>query len=213
MPCSAYINPWIVGTLLSTTVLFGQETAAQRSDATDREAQIAVVGPEARRDAQIVEEFERRLRQYDGVRRRLDQTLPLAAMSDKPDAIRTVVKAHGHALRTARYQARQGDLFGPDLADMFRRLIRESLDGVSARDFLATITEDDALPMDPPGINAPYPEGAALTTMPPDLLKLFPVLPAGLEYRFMGRYLILWDRHANLVVDFIRNALPPLDQI
>jgi hypothetical protein len=43
-------------------------------------------------------------------------------------------------------------------------------------------------------------------------LKLFPVLPAGLEYRFIGRYLILWDPHANLIVDFIRYALPPLHQ-
>ena len=209
MPRSAYINSWIVGMLLSTAVLFAQETAAQGSAAADQEAQVVVPRPEARRDAEIVEDFERRLQQYDGVRRRLDQSLPTVAMSDKPDAIRTVVKAHSHALRTARYGARQGDLLGPDLADLFRRLIREFLDGVTARDFLATITEDDALLMDPPGINASYPEGAALTTMPPDLLKLFPALPAELEYRFMGRYLILWDRHANLIVDFIRNALPP----
>jgi hypothetical protein len=52
----------------------------------------------------------------------------------------------------------------------------------------------------------------ALTMMPPELLRLLPRLPAGLEYRFMDRDLILWDPHANLIVDFIPNALELSDE-
>jgi hypothetical protein len=212
MTCSAYVTPWIAGVLLSTSVLSGQETPAQGWDGPDEAPQDVVLRLEALRHAEIVGEFQRRLQQYDGVRRQLDATLPIAAVSDNADAIRTVVRAHNRALRSARYQAKQADLFFKDVADIFRRLIRESLHGVNAREFLATITEEDALPMDRPGVNASYPDGGALTTMPPDLLKLLPVLPARLEYRFMDRDLILWDPHANLIVDFIPNALARSDE-
>jgi hypothetical protein len=167
---------------------------------------------EGRGDADIVSEFQRRLQQFDAVRRRLDATLPMAAVSDDTATTRAVVRAHNRALRSARYEARQGDLFTKDVTTIIRRLIRQSLHGMSAADFLATITEDDAIPMDRPVVNGSYPDGTALTTMPPDLLKLLPVLPAGLEYRFVDRDLILWDPHANLIVDVIPNALAPWDE-
>ena len=211
MTYSAYVSPWIAGVLLSTSVLFGQEAPARGWDRPGEGTQDAVLRLEVPHDADIKKEFQRRLQQYDEVRRRLDATLPIAAMSDNADAIRAVVRAHNRALRSTRYQAKQGDLFFKDVADIFRRLILESLHGVSAREFLATITEADALPMDRPWVNAAYPDGGALTLMPPDLLKVLPVLPAGLEYRFIDRDLILWDPHANLIVDFIPNALAPSD--
>jgi len=34
------------------------------------------------------------------------------------------------------------------------------------------------------------------------------VLPEDLEYRFVGKHLILYDAKAGLVVDFIPNAIP-----
>jgi hypothetical protein len=34
-----------------------------------------------------------------------------------------------------------------------------------------------------------------------------PTLPQGLEFRFVGRNLILLDTEANLIVDFIPNAV------
>jgi hypothetical protein len=40
------------------------------------------------------------------------------------------------------------------------------------------------------------------------LLDALPRLPEGLEYRFMGNDLILRDTKANLIVDFINNAVP-----
>jgi hypothetical protein len=46
-----------------------------------------------------------------------------------------------------------------------------------------------------------------LSTMPPSLLLNLPKLPEGLEYRFVGRNLILYDSKANLIVDILRNAI------
>jgi hypothetical protein len=212
MTCSAYINPWVAGALLSTSVLIGQELPAHDWNLADDASQSVVLRLESGNDAAIVSEFRRRLQQYDRVRRRLDTTLPIAVVSDNATTIRSVIEAHKRALRSARCEAKQGDLFFKDVAEIFRRLIRESLHGVNAREFLGTITEADALPMGRPVVNASYPDGGALTTMPPELLQLLPGLPQGLEYRFMNRDLILWDPHANLIVDFIPNALNLSDE-
>jgi hypothetical protein len=46
--------------------------------------------------------------------------------------------------------------------------------------------------------------------MPPRLLAKLPVLPSGLQYRFVDRDLVLWDSQADLVVDIIPDAIPPL---
>jgi hypothetical protein len=59
-------------------------------------------------------------------------------------------------------------------------------------------------------VNTLYPEKAALATVPPLILVNLPRLPDGLEYRFMGRDLILRDRDANVVVDFVPGAVPVL---
>jgi hypothetical protein len=57
-------------------------------------------------------------------------------------------------------------------------------------------------------VNARYPDDVPLSTMPPEVLKNLPPLPAELEYRFVGETLILLDPDAHLVVDFVPRALP-----
>jgi hypothetical protein len=56
-------------------------------------------------------------------------------------------------------------------------------------------------------VNAKYPPNAPLSTMPPTVLLNLPKLPQGLEYRFVGKHLILFDSKANLIVDILRNAI------
>jgi hypothetical protein len=42
--------------------------------------------------------------------------------------------------------------------------------------------------------------------VPPQLLQVLPPLPPELQYRIIGRSLVLWDHHANLVVDYLPGA-------
>jgi hypothetical protein len=56
-------------------------------------------------------------------------------------------------------------------------------------------------------VNAPYSEGAPLSTVPPNVLAALPQLPEALEYRVVGKHLILRDVKANIIVDFIPNAV------
>lgn len=78
---------------------------------SDQDNQSAFPRLESSDDADVVSEFQRRLQNYDGVRRRLDATLPAAAVSDDLATIRRVVDAHHGALLSARFEARQGDIF------------------------------------------------------------------------------------------------------
>jgi hypothetical protein len=57
-------------------------------------------------------------------------------------------------------------------------------------------------------VNAAYPKDQPVQSMPPSLLKELPQLPRELEYRVVGRTLILRDTEANLIVDYVKEALP-----
>jgi hypothetical protein len=47
-----------------------------------------------------------------------------------------------------------------------------------------------------------------MQSVPPTLLLNLPVLPKGLEYRITGHTLSLRDTDANMVVDYLPDALP-----
>jgi len=57
-------------------------------------------------------------------------------------------------------------------------------------------------------VNDRYPDNIPLSTMPPQVLEPLPKLDEEMEYRFLGKHLVLLDTHAHLVVDFTGNVLP-----
>jgi hypothetical protein len=67
--------------------------------------------------------------------------------------------------------------------------------------------KDDAPAAVPLKVNAKYPEGAPLPTVPADLLANLPTLPTEVEYRIIGKHLILRDTEADIIVDYIPNAI------
>ena len=89
-----------------------------------------------------------------------------------------------------------------------REIIRQDARERSVRDIYAAMQE---VPRRPPlKVNVAYPERAPLATVPPLILSRLPSLPEGIEFRFMGRELILRDTNANLIVDFIHEAVPTI---
>ena len=44
-------------------------------------------------------------------------------------------------------------------------------------------------------------------TVPPNILAALPRLPEDLEFRFVNRHMILLDVHANIIVDYVVNAI------
>jgi hypothetical protein len=56
-------------------------------------------------------------------------------------------------------------------------------------------------------VNATYPPDAPLPTTPPQVLMNLPKLPPELEYRIVNKNLIIRDVNANIIVDFVPNAI------
>jgi hypothetical protein len=152
------------------------------------------------------QEFQRRLEAYLDLRRMLLQQLKpiLPTTSAMELAARQTQLAQ--ALRTARMQAKPGDLLSADAAALIRASIVEDFRARTAADERAAFSE--VPPAARPAINGAYPAEAALPTVPPLLLMSLPRLPEQLQYRFYGRHLVLLDSDARIIVDYLPNALP-----
>jgi hypothetical protein len=180
--------------LLAASVLFTTtaQAAAQRP-----------VNPGAKK----LKEFGDRIGKYVDLQNKLDGRLPSQAPSNDPGKAEAHRKALADAIRKARADARIGDVFG-DTAGQFRLIIEQDARDRSVRDAFAAMLE---VPKSvTPRVNAEYPEQAPLATVPPLILARLQPLPDGLEYRFMGRDLILRDTKANLIVDVVHDAVPTI---
>jgi len=170
---------------------------AQESTAADREGALKA--------------FAQRVGAYLEFKKKLHTDLPKPKPGDrgatgKAEATEDTLAAR---IQIARKDAKPGDLFG-DAAPYFKQIIEHDTKTRGIRDAYASMEEVPV--QSPPAVNAIYPEKAALATVPPLILVNLPRLPDGLEYRFMGRDLILRDRDANLIVDFVAGAVPVLKQ-
>jgi hypothetical protein len=143
---------------------------------------------------------------YVAERNRLEQQLPKLTGNEEPDQIKDRQEKLRQAIRTARVDAQEGDVFTNEAAPAIKSLVRAEFRGPDGRLTRLTVMEEN------PGsfkcdVNALYPEDRPLSTIPLDLLSRLPKLPDDLEYRFVGRHLILRDGKANLIVDCMRNVI------
>jgi hypothetical protein len=74
-----------------------------------------------------------------------------------------------------------------------------SLDDIS--DVMADIDEHAPPGMPFPRVNEPLPEDAPFGLIPPQALKDLPRLPPELRWVVLSNALLIWDHHADLVVD------------
>ena len=110
-------------------------------------------------------------------------------------------------IRAARPHAKQGDLFTPPVEQEFKRLIRLSMQGKEAKSIRTSLKRGEQARLRVV-VNRSDPSSVPLETTPPSLLQNLPELPPELEYRVVGHTLVLRDSTANLIVDYIPNAVP-----
>ena len=143
--------------------------------------------------------FISRIEAYARVHQRLEA--PLQQLETARDPLSRLLNKRylASAIRAARRHARQGDIFTPDATDMFRRQLAEVL---PARDMAAIIVSlgDESGQPDAPIVNEPFDEETS-HAVPPFLLQALPPLPGGIEYRVVGTDLVLWDVHADIMID------------
>jgi hypothetical protein len=64
--------------------------------------------------------------------------------------------------------------------------------------------------MPAPCANEPLPENAPFVLIAPQLLRALPPLPRELRYMALSKALIIWDHHADLVVEMVPGLFDPL---
>ena len=141
---------------------------------------------------------------YARLRARLEEPLP--SFDARPDSWSLMLTRRylASAIRTARSHARQGDIFMPPIAQLFRGLIGDAIYNVDIEGLVVDNPEGTNMLVDVE-VNEPVPVWA-LQDLPDALLQRLPALPDAIAYRMVGGSLILWDMHAEIVVDALPGA-------
>jgi hypothetical protein len=169
----------------------------------------------ARADTDNAKEFSNRVKTYLEIQKKVSSKVPpLATTEVDPAKIAIRTKALANGIQQGRANAKQGDLFFPQVAQEFREIIRKELQGKNGAATRKTVKtgnpaeEEGGVARIVLAVNTPYPDKAPRSSVPATILLSLPELPKGLEYRFLGPHLILLDSMSNLIVDYLPDVVP-----
>ena len=199
------------------------EEAAERAEETkefaEKLAKRIEKGNEQRRKdtEEAIKDFNDRVKDYMKLHKKAAETLPALTGEEDPATVAAHRVALAQAIRVRRASAHRGEIFDARVVPTIVERVRTELQGAEARPARKVIREgnpkfdeEGVVPVSV-AVNAAYPLRAPVSTVPASVLLVLPALPANiLEYRFVGRDLILIDTEANLIVDYILGAAPPL---
>ncbi|MDP9177581.1 MAG: hypothetical protein M3O61_07875 [Gemmatimonadota bacterium] len=158
--------------------------------------------------AAVFADFANRVDAYAALRNQLADSVGELDPTKSQAEIATRAAALGNAIMVRRAQAKQGDIFTPEVATLLATLIKEEYSRRSEPVQETREDQQEELPDFVPRVNQIYPTTYPLATFPPALLPLLPTLPKEVEYRIAQNYLILRDIEANLIIDLMPNAVP-----
>jgi len=173
-------------------------------------------------DALVLADFQKRVDAYMAIHKDAAKEAPPRKETNNPAEIKAAQDALGARIRAARTTAKQGDVLTPEIQNKFRRLMYPVVtspapQGTAGRevkkDIKEELKENTEERKEEGGkpvvlkVNATYPNDTPLPTTPPQVLMNLPKLPEQLEYRIIGKNVIIRDVEANIIVDFVPNAI------
>ena len=156
----------------------------------------------------VFDDFAKRVSAYMDVRKTVVDSVGELDPTKSQAEITTRATGLATGLTARRAQAKQGDIFTPEFAALVATLIKEEYKRRSISVQETRGDQQDELPDFKPAVNQLYPTTYPLATFPATLLPLLPSLPEQLEYRVVQHYLVLRDVEANMIIDFMPNAVP-----
>lgn len=188
--------------------LLGLSSTVSSADATIvNSAVIAVRADQTAFDEAAFRAFNDAIVEYVRLQRRLRGEVPGLVVTTESRNISNASDTLAAAIQRARRAAKKGDIFDKAATSAIAGRLRVALQGVDIATFVNGINDESTF-KGQPRVHMRFPEAAPMATMPASLLELLPQLPAELEYRFLGRHLILRDRDAALVLDYVADAIP-----
>lgn len=152
--------------------------------------------------------FRRAVEAYMKLHEAVERSLPSRGGSADAADIYAATAAMAHAMRAARSKAVEGELFAED-AMVFRRVLRQVWRDADCdvAGSLAFQSDDEEPPARRPLIHDEF-DWARGSFMPRCILSALPQIPLELQFRLVGRDLVIVDLHSNLIVDVLPEALP-----
>jgi hypothetical protein len=172
------------------------------------QAAWASQAPPVNQKSPTFDDFKQRVKDYLKLHKTVERSLPHLKTTKNGKTIIDRQHALAQKIAEARPNAKQGDIFTPEISEQFLGVIRAKFHGASARNMRKTIRQGEPLTKVELTVNGDYPEKLPLTTMPPTLLINLPQLPREVAYRIVGHDLVLLDTEARIVVDFLAGAIP-----
>ena len=164
--------------------------------------------PPVNQDSLVLQDFDKRVAAYLSLHNKAKSELPAAKSTTSSEKIVDHRREMGPKLQAARPEAKQGQIFTPEIGRVFRRLIATPFNGPDGQRIRASLRRAEPVKGIQLRANEKYPERIPLQSTPPTLLLDLPKLPPELDYRIVGRSLVLRDVAANMIVDFLPDALP-----
>jgi len=211
----------LAGAVIGATALFGACAKAEPPTSKDKptptakpvsetepasKGKPAIVLTDA--ETRAATEFETRVKDYVALHNKLEATLPALPQKDAtPEQIDEHKRALCALIQKERKGAKQGEFFTPDMVGLVRRALGATIDGAEGDTIQQSITDDTPNKLFV-NVNDGYPEGAPVSSMPLELLTTLPRLDETLEYRFVGKHLVLVDAPAQVILDVTPGVLP-----
>lgn len=171
-----------------------------------RPVEAPEAAPRTENEDRVIADFKARLAKYQAVSSKLrSEVFPPGAEIQAAEIYKRQNELASRIVK-ALPEWKQGDIFTPEIAALLRRRMAEALSGPEGRNNRGAIFDDAPAPQKIVVMTG-YPSGMPVATVPSEVLKLLPVLPKELEYRFVGRDLILFDVSAYLMVDVVTDAI------
>lgn len=164
---------------------------------------------QSRQDARALADFNRRIDDFVRMHKNAEPGIPHIKASNSGEEI--VSRQHTMSARilAQRPGSADGNIFTPAIRKYFERALgaayRENEPGIQASLECVTVLDENALK-----VNTVYPENVSYAMTPPTILLHIPKLPPELEYRIVNSDLLLRDMEANLIVDIMRDVIPPI---
>lgn len=170
---------------------------------------VAGSAPDAGRPDEPLAHFRHAVEAYMNLHDSVKRSLP--PLDGSADAIRinATMEAMARGMRAARANAEEGEVFGNEAGTVLRGVILDVLrdkDCDAARK--AAVERDDGERAVPRPLVHDEFVWARGSSMPSCILGALPEMPEELQFRFVGRDLVIVDLHSNLIVDVLPDALP-----
>jgi len=186
-----------------------------------RNAHIAPVG-DVDMDAKVLAKFQHEIEDYQELHKELVHRIPTVSLNASAQEIAAHRAKMAKGIQAERKSAKQGEIIRPSVEAAFRRIIAKEMAGPERVQVAKEIKQGNPTAENVPNqdnptrehtesvqvaVNAAYNDDAPFSSMPSTLLLKLPPLPPEVTYQFVGRDLILRDTEANVILDFIKDAI------